>query len=887
MDNRTSRLDVTGTRSPLGTPLRTSRPMSTRGVATFRRRPASVEAVLLGSGAGMALATSLVTSGDRPARPVRTTFPRVSATHRAETVTAAADLLAELPAGTIVIHSADIALTSDLSLLGGAPVYSSHDVIEATLGRSISELMPAGIAPLTSPWFGTHGKRISDTLLAAAVFVVTLPVLIALCVAVMLSSRGAPLERVAAGAAGPRSGLLRFRFPAIGQHRPIRPLLAERLDAGAAGRLPAMIDVLVGRAVLVGPAPARLAARVPTIDSAICPLLVSGALGWDMAAGRGLSDRRLVRESFDQFYLRHASFGRDIRVVVAFAASLPGALVEAFRREEQVAPVVRPGVDPATEPRRARTLIIGAGNAGQLLATGLPNRRDIGLLPIGFVDDLARLTGRHIAELPILGVTADIPSLVERHDVEVIVIAMPSARAEDLARVVANARASSARVLSMPTIGSLLRAESTPMELRRVDLHEVLGRPPVQALDGTSEAFLAGKRVMITGAAGSIGQEITRQVARFNPSAVIALDINETGLFDLSQELALAGLEVPIQTVVASVTNTKRLASIFSTYQPQIVFHAAAYKHVPMMEKHPQEAVFVNAIGTRRVAEAAAAAGVERFVLISTDKAVRPSSVMGATKRAAELAVKTVVRETGMSGCCVRFGNVLGSRGSVIPTFEKQIDMGGPITVTDPHMRRFFMTIPEAASLTIQAGAFGESEAVYMLDMGEEVAILDLARRMIELRGLVLGVDIDIVYTGLRPGEKLREELALASEVSVPTPHPKISILEEPHRDAAELHSLSLQLDRLADLALTEEVATIRTDLFELIAAADQPESLAQPGRHDEDALATLATSSIGGIGADDVLIVSAEGAVSALRAGEPAADRANGANQDLWRTAG
>ena len=800
------------------------------GHVSFGRRREAVEAVIVGSGAGMALAASLLASGERPMRPVRSfSFPLVRRIHRVETLDDAATLLATLPADTILIHAADAAIPKDVSLPGAERTFSAYAVIEGTLGRTITELMPAGLPPLTSPWLGSVGKRLLDVLVAMVLLVVTLPVLLVAAGVVSVMAHALPLERSPDGGMGPRSGLLRFRQPAASRDRR-RVSPAERLNAGAIGRLPALMDVLSGRAALVGPSLVTNATRMTTVAAmAGDPRLRPGVLSWDLAAGRGPSDRRPVQESFDQYYLRHASAGHDARVVCAFALSLADAVRGLWR----VSPIssasgdrtaeTSPGETPTGQiPRLARTLIVGAGNAGQMLALALPRRQDIGLLPVGFVDDQVRLIGRRIEGQPVLGVTADIPELVLRHDIVVIVLAMPSARPEDHDRVLAHARRSNARVLSMPNIGSLLRAESAPMELRRVDLHEVLGRPPVQALDGMSETFISGRRVLITGAAGSIGQELTRQVARFGPAAVIALDINESGLFDLNQELVLAGVDVPFHAVVASITNTKRLASIFATYRPEIVFHAAAYKHVPMMEKHPQEAVFVNAIGTRRVAEAAARAGVDRFVLISTDKAVRPSSVMGATKRAAELAVKTVVRQTGMSGCSVRFGNVLGSRGSVIPTFEKQIDMGGPVTVTDPKMRRFFMTIPEAASLTIQAGAFGESEAVYMLDMGEEVYILDLAKRMIELRGLVLGRDIDIVYTGLRPGEKLREELALASEVSVPTRHAKISILEEPHRDGAALVALSAQLDRLGELALTEDVASIRSELFRLVETADR-----------------------------------------------------------------
>ncbi len=854
-------------------------PVAPRMRVARKLRSDAVDAVIVGSGAGMALAASLLTASDRPTRSAHASaFPTVRRTHRVETAADAADLLATLPADTIVIQTAMSDQSGDLALSGSVRVYSAYAVIEGILGRTIPELMPADAPTLTSPWLGSTGKRALDLTVASFLLIVTLPILLIVGALVAVAARALPLERSAAGSMGPRSGLLRFRQPATDTAARGDRSLAERIDAGSIGRIPALLDVLPGRAALVGPALVTGAGQVTTSEAmAGSPLARPGVLSWDLAAGRGVSDRRPIQQSFDQFYLRHAAPRRDGQVVAAFVLSLPAAIADLFRTAPRSPAHTNqieadaPAADAAS-PVLSRALIVGAGNAGQLLALALPRRQDIGLLPVGFVDDQSRLTGRHIEGQPVLGVTADIPALVQAHRIDVIVLAMPSANSEDHARVVAHARTSTARVLSMPDIGSLLRAESAPMELRRVDLHEVLGRPPVQALDGMSEAFISGKRVLITGAAGSIGQELTRQVARFSPAAVIALDINETGLFDLNQELTLAGNDVPFHSVVASVTNTTRLASIFATYQPEIVFHAAAYKHVPMMERHPQEAVFVNAIGTRRVAEASAKAGVGRFVLISTDKAVRPSSVMGATKRAAELAVKTVVRETGMSGCSVRFGNVLGSRGSVIPTFEKQIDMGGPVTVTDPNMRRFFMTIPEAASLTIQAGAFGESEAVYMLDMGEEVYILDLARRMIELRGMVLGRDIDIVYSGLRPGEKLREELALSSEVSVPTPHSKISILEEPLRGMEALRALSAQLSRLGELALTEDVDAIRTELFRLVEAADRIPHYLPTTVRIEDRIEERAKESMPVVS----MVIDVDGeAIGVL------------ANQDVLRTAG
>jgi FlaA1/EpsC-like NDP-sugar epimerase len=793
-----------------------------RRVGSYRlERPEGVEAVVVGTGTGAALASTLLGAERRPFRPARAAaIPAIGTVHRVDTATEAGYLLSALPESTIVVV-ADPAAAAPTALPPRTPVFAAHEVIESTLGRSFADLTPA-TAWERSAWPARPAKRVVDTVAAVALLVVLSPLVLALAVAVAIRAGGRwPAQRRTSAGSTTRDDLLRWRRPLpVAGDAAGAPSLAERLNAGRLGQLPALFDVVTGRASLVGPATlAEAGIRVRP-----------GVLGWDLAAGRGQGDRRPIQETFDRYYLRHASPRHDLLVVGAWASGLPGAVRDLFASPASDVPAAVTNHDEPADaaadrpaaPRLARTLVAGAGSAGQFLAVALPRRTEIGLAPVAFVDDQAALIGRSIDGLPVLGTSSDIAELVAAHDIEVVVIAMPSAKPEDLARVVAHARDSSARVLTMPDIGTLLRAESTPMELRRVDLHEVLGRPPVEAFAGLCQEFVAGKRVMVTGAAGSIGQEITRQLARLGPDAVIALDINETGLFDLNQELVLAGNDTPFHVVVASVTNTKRLDSIFAAYRPDIVFHAAAYKHVPMMEKYPQEAVFVNAIGSRRVAEAAARGGVQRFVLVSTDKAVRPSSVMGATKRTAELAIKAVARETGMSACAVRFGNVLGSRGSVIPTFERQIDAGGPVTVTDPNMRRFFMTIPEAASLTIQAGAFGDREAVYMLDMGEEVAILDLARRMIELRGLVPGRDIEIVFSGLRPGEKLREELSLAAEVSVPTAHDKIAILQEPERSDDVLRQFLASLDRLGDLALTEDVSALRAELFRVIARADR-----------------------------------------------------------------
>jgi FlaA1/EpsC-like NDP-sugar epimerase len=447
-----------------------------------------------------------------------------------------------------------------------------------------------------------------------------------------------------------------------------------------------------------------------------------------------------------------------------------------------------------------RVLIVGAGSGGQVLAWELRDNPQWELQPVGFVDDDPSKLGRKILGLPVLGDVDALPALVHSHEIDVVVIAVPSAPPAIHARMVAIAKLTRARVLTMPPIGSILRGDTPVTTLKTVRPVDVLGRPVVEPDRESCLQFIRGRRVLVTGAAGSIGAELAMQIADLGPAQLVLLDTNETGLHDLSLDIRRRHPDVRVEFTIASVIDTRRIQRLFSTVRPQIVLHAAAYKHVPAMEVQPGQALETNVVGTDVVARHAAAYGAERFVLVSTDKAVRPSSVMGATKRLAELAVAVVGRETGLSVCSVRFGNVLGSRGSVIPTFERQIRDGGPVTVTDARMKRYFMTIPEAVGLIIQAGAFGHNNATYILDMGEEVSILDLAKRVIELHGLRVGQDIDIEFTGMRPGEKLYEELTLDFERAHETDHPKIrqidglashlALEEVPHR-IAELAYLS------------------------------------------------------------------------------------------------
>jgi len=475
------------------------------------------------------------------------------------------------------------------------------------------------------------------------------------------------------------------------------------------------------------------------------------------------------------------------------------------------------------QPGMKRALIIGAGSGGRYIARELREEPSWNLWPIGFVDDDPDKIGRTIDRIKVLGDSKAVLPIVERHEIDVIIIAIPSAPPAKHAEISIIAKATDVEVVTMPPIADILSGKQHAETLRRVRSKDVLGRPIVAPDQRRCQSFIGGKHVLITGAAGSIGRELALQVARLQPVLLTILDVNESDAHDLEHELHFAASSLNVQTVIGSVTDTRRMEAVFDSGTPHIVFHAAAYKHVPLMERYPGEAVQTNLIGTRNVAAAAARHGAERFVLVSTDKAVRPTSVMGATKRLAEVALADISRRTGLSACSVRFGNVLSSRGSVIPTFERQIRAGGPVTVTDARMRRYFMTTEEAASLIIQSGAFGYRDAICILDMGEDVSILELAERVIKLHGLRPDVDIPIEITGIRPGEKLREELSNDFEMAQPSVHPKIRIVGGSNGDV-EIPDFERQLAELESLAGQDEPEMIRQMLHDLVAVADKHE---------------------------------------------------------------
>ncbi|MGH7498873.1 MAG: polysaccharide biosynthesis protein [Gemmatimonadales bacterium] len=446
------------------------------------------------------------------------------------------------------------------------------------------------------------------------------------------------------------------------------------------------------------------------------------------------------------------------------AASLPRLAVRAFGRRGQ-----RRRLEYAS-----RALIVGAGAAGEMIVKEMLGHPQIGLNPIAFVDDDETKHGHRLSDLPVLGSLDEIPRLVAKHDIEEIVIAMPRAPGKVVRQVVRAAIEAGVPTRTVPGMYDILLGKVTIASLRQVEIQDLLRREPIQTDLDQVRVLATGETVLVTGAGGSIGSELCRQLARLDPAQIILLGHGENSIFDVLAELGHDYPNVIAVPIIADVRDRERLRQVFETYRPYSVFHAAAHKHVPLMETNVAEAVTNNVLGTRNIAELSAEFGVEHLVLISTDKAVRPTNVMGATKRIAEQIVQEVAETHGRKFVAVRFGNVLGSRGSVVPTFLRQIQAGGPVTVTHPEMRRYFMTIPESVQLVLQAGAIGRGGEVFVLDMGEPVRVLDLATDLIRLSGLEVGTDIEIRFTGTRPGEKLYEELFFDSESAIPTDHPKV-----------------------------------------------------------------------------------------------------------------
>ena len=468
--------------------------------------------------------------------------------------------------------------------------------------------------------------------------------------------------------------------------------------------------------------------------------------------------------------------------------------------QEELRPISSEGI--------TKVLIVGAGNAAETLIREINRMTEERYRVVGLVDDDPERRSLFIHGLPVLGTTADLKTLCVEHGIDEILIAMPQATQKELRQVVELCRGTNLKFKMMPGVSDLIDERFTVSQIHEVDINDLLGREAVDLDHQAISRFIAGRRVLVTGAGGSIGGEMCRQIAGVGPAELVLLEQAENPLFEIENELMARWPALRLKSVICDIVDRQRLFSVFEQLAPEVVIHAAAHKHVPLMERNPCEAIKNNILGTRNVADAASRVGADEFVMISTDKAVNPSSIMGCTKRVAELYVQA---SNGRPGCrtqfkAVRFGNVLGSAGSVVPIFKKQIAAGGPVRVTDKDMTRYFMTIPEASQLVLQAAATGTGGQIFLLDMGEPVKIVDLARDLITLSGFRPGEDIEIIFTGVRPGEKLFEELRTDGEDVAPTTHEKVHVwCTEPTSYA----DIARQIDELETLATCPDRQTI------------------------------------------------------------------------------
>lgn len=498
-------------------------------------------------------------------------------------------------------------------------------------------------------------------------------------------------------------------------------------------------------------------------------------------------------------------------------AAVCGARILVRLYHEEIRPVSETGTRPC--------LIVGAGDTGEALLREILRMPIARYRVIGFLDDDASKIGARIHAVPVLGRTSEAYNICKREGVEEILLAMPRAPQKKLREIVEQIQGLNVRFRTIPAMEAVIEGRVKVSQIRDVDIKDLLGREQVALDTPRISEFLQGQRVLITGAGGSIGAELCRQVLRFKPARLILVEQAENNLFEVDRELSRLAPEIPRTCYVADICDAKRIDCIFAAERPVAVFHAAAHKHVPMMEMNVGEAIKNNIHGTKTVADAAKRHNVRRFVMISTDKAVNPTSVMGCTKRVAEMYIQQLRQGATTQFMTVRFGNVLGSSGSVVPIFAKQIAAGGPVTVTDPRMTRYFMTIPEATQLVLQAGVMGQDGDIFVLDMGEPVKIVDLAREMITLSGLRPGEDIEIQFSGIRPGEKLYEELSVTGENMGKTTHDKIYVWQNRKEDWPRVCRLMDQLVASAD-SLSEQ--RLKESLIELVPEFT-PETLALP----------------------------------------------------------
>lgn len=468
-----------------------------------------------------------------------------------------------------------------------------------------------------------------------------------------------------------------------------------------------------------------------------------------------------------------------------------------------------------------RVLVVGAGGAGALVANEYKKNPQYKKKVVAFVDDSWVKKGIYVSGIKVLGDRYDIPTVVENQRIEEIIIAISELNEVELKKILDECKKTTAQVKIMPGVSEVIDGKFSVKKIRDVDVEDLLGREPIKLDFSGISSYIENKVIMVTGGGGSIGSELCRQIARFNPKELIIFDIYENNAYDLQNELLRKYENLNLKTLIGSVRDRKRLNSIFKEYRPQVVFHAAAHKHVPLMEDSPGEAIKNNVLGTLNTAELASEYGVERFVLISTDKAVNPTNVMGATKRMCEMVIQSIDKESDTEFVAVRFGNVLGSNGSVVPLFKKQIAEGGPVTLTHKDITRYFMTIPEASQLVLQAGAYAKGGEIFVLDMGQPVKIYDLAENLIRLSGYIPNEEIEIKVTGLRPGEKLYEELLMDEEGLSETPHKKIFIGRP---GEFKLEKVKNNINTLLDVVKLGNKEKLREKLQEVVPTYKNPD---------------------------------------------------------------
>ncbi|MFC2041758.1 polysaccharide biosynthesis protein [Chloroflexota bacterium] len=477
---------------------------------------------------------------------------------------------------------------------------------------------------------------------------------------------------------------------------------------------------------------------------------------------------------------------------------------------------------PSRREQERRLLVIGAGDAAEMITREISKRPSLSYHLVGYTDDDLRKVGQSVHGTRVLGTTKDIPQIVSQYKIDEIVIATPYASGESMRRIVAKCQDSKVKFRTLPAMHELINGQVTINRIREIEPEDLLRREPYKPDIKQIASYLKGSKILVTGAAGSIGSELCNQAASFEPDLLIPFDINENDLNELEHEMHRRFPKLRMESIVGDIRNRSKANLMMKLYHPNIIFHAAAHKHVPLMEENPDEAVLNNILGTKVWIEAADQYGIERFVFISTDKAINPTSVMGATKRVAEMMIQCKSNESQTNFLVVRFGNVLGSKGSVIPLFKKQIAQGGPITVTHPEVKRYFMTIHEAVQLIIQAAALGNGGQVFILDMGQQVKILDLAKDMLKLSGVKEGEDIEIKFIGLRPGEKLFEETLTKMEGITATRYEKIFLTRSQDVDKEKLFQGIAELEKLA---LLRNSQGIKRKLKEIIPPY-QPEGM-------------------------------------------------------------